>query len=58
MIDQFTLTEWTMEHVILRMIVAMVLGSLIGIDRGAKKRGGGARTDAAVCLGADRKSVV
>lgn len=52
MIDQFTLTEWTMEHVILRMIVAMVLGSLIGIDRGAKKRGGGARTDAAVCLGA------
>ena len=30
----------------------MVLGSLIGIDRGAKKRGGGARTDAAVCMGA------
>ena len=49
---QMQLTEWTMENLILRLVVAMVLGSLIGIDRGAKKRGGGARTDAAVCMGA------
>lgn len=27
-------------------------GGLIGIDRGAKRRGGGARTDSAVCIGA------
>ena len=47
-----SLTEWTFENVLLRMVTALVLGSLIGIDRGAKKRGGGAKTDAAVCLGA------
>ncbi len=46
------LSEWTRENVILRMIAAFVLGALIGIDRGAKRRGGGSRTDAAVCLGA------
>lgn len=46
------LSEWTGVNVILRMIAAFVLGALIGIDRGAKRRGGGARTDAAVCLGA------
>ena len=47
-----SLTEWTFHNVLLRMITALLLGGLIGIDRGAKKRGGGARTDAAVCLGA------
>ena len=44
------LTEWTPGNLILRIVVSLILGSLIGIDRGAKKRGGGARTDAAVCL--------
>ena len=47
-----SLTEWTFGNVLLRMVAALILGSLIGIDRGAKKRGGGAKTDAAVCLGA------
>lgn len=46
------LSAWTAENVILRMVAAVVLGALVGIDRGAKRRGGGARTDAAVCLGA------
>ena len=46
------LTAWTPGNVLFRMAAALILGSLIGIDRGAKKRGGGARTDAAVCLGA------
>lgn len=46
------LSAWTGENILLRMIAAVVLGALIGIDRGAKRRGGGARTDAAVCLGA------
>lgn len=46
------LSAWTGENIILRMMAAIVLGALIGIDRGAKRRGGGARTDAAVCLGA------
>lgn len=47
-----SLTEWTLQNLLLRMITALLLGGIIGIDRGAKKRGGGARTDAAVCLGA------
>ena len=47
-----SLTEWSLRNVLLRMAAALLLGGLIGIDRGAKKRGGGARTDAAVCLGA------
>lgn len=46
------LSAWTEVNIVLRMIAAVVLGALIGIDRGAKRRGGGARTDAAVCLGA------
>ena len=47
-----SLTEWTPGNLLVRIIVSLILGALIGIDRGAKKRGGGARTDAAVCLGA------
>lgn len=46
------LTAWTPGNIIVRMAAALVLGAVIGIDRGVKKRGGGARTDAAVCLGA------
>lgn len=36
----------------IRMAVSLVLGTVIGIDRGAKRRGGGARTTITVCLGA------
>ncbi len=43
---------WTPENVILRIIVSVVLGAVIGIDRGAKRRGGGARTTTTVCIGA------
>ena len=42
------MTAWTAENIIIRMVAAIVLGAVIGIDRGAKRRGGGARTDAAV----------
>lgn len=34
------------------MLVSLVIGIVIGIDRGAKRRGGGARTTITVCLGA------
>ncbi len=47
-----SLTEWTAGNVMIRILTALVLGGAIGIDRGVKRRGGGARTDAAVCLGA------
>ena len=46
------LTEWTALNIIIRIISAMLIGALIGIDRGAKRRGGGARTNASVCVGA------
>ncbi len=36
----------------IRMTVSLVLGTVIGIDRGAKRRGGGVRTIITVCLGA------
>ena len=45
-------TAWTVQNLVIRIVAAFILGALIGIDRGAKRRGGGARTDAAVCVGA------
>lgn len=50
----FTLSfsDWTWGSVMIRMAVSLVLGAVIGIDRGAKRRGGGARTTITVCLGA------
>ena len=46
------ISAWTPGNIMIRLAAAMVLGGLIGIDRGAKRRGGGARTDSAVCIGA------
>lgn len=43
---------WTWQNVFIRMVISLVLGIVIGIDRGAKRRGGGARTTITVCLGA------
>lgn len=43
---------WTPENVMIRILVSVVLGVIIGIDRGVKRRGGGARTTTTVCLGA------
>lgn len=50
----FTLSfsEWTWGSVMIRMALSLVIGMVIGIDRGAKRRGGGARTTITVCLGA------
>ena len=50
----FTLlfSDWTWGNILIRMIISLVTGMIIGIDRGAKRRGGGARTTITVCLGA------
>lgn len=50
----FTLSfsDFTWSNIVIRMIVSLMLGAVIGIDRGAKRRGGGARTTITVCLGA------
>lgn len=45
-------SEWTWYNIFIRIIISLVTGAIIGIDRGAKRRGGGARTTITVCLGA------
>lgn len=45
-------SNWTPQNVMIRIIVSVILGAVIGIDRGAKRRGGGARTTTTVCIGA------
>ncbi len=46
------LSEWSWYHILIRIILSLVIGAVIGIDRGAKRRGGGARTTITVCMGA------
>lgn len=45
-------SNWTPKNVIIRIMVSVMLGVIIGIDRGVKRRGGGARTTTTVCIGA------
>lgn len=42
-------SDWTWGMVTVRIILSLVLGVVIGIDRGVKRRGGGARTMITVC---------
>lgn len=50
----FTLSfsDWTWHNILIRIVISLIAGMVIGIDRGAKRRGGGARTTITVCLGA------
>lgn len=43
---------WNMQNILIRVIVATVLGGVIGLDRGMKHRGAGTKTITVVCLGA------
>lgn len=48
-------TEWrelTPHSMLLRLMLAMVIGSVIGLERGRKRRPAGVRTYVLVCLGA------
>lgn len=45
-------SQWTPLFVMCRILCTIILGTLIGIDRGTKRRGGGARTNVTVCVGA------
>lgn len=47
-----TFSDWTWQNIVTRIAISLALGIVIGIDRGAKRRGGGARTTITVCLGA------
>ena len=48
--DYFTV--WNTQNIFIRIAVSFIIGIVIGLDRGAKRRGGGARTTLTVCLGA------
>lgn len=43
---------WNIQNILIRVIVATVLGGVIGLDRGMKHRGAGTKTITVVCLGA------
>lgn len=43
---------WNIQNIIIRVVVAAVLGGIIGLDRGMKHRGAGTKTIMVVCLGA------
>ena len=45
-------SDWSFFSIFIRIITSLAVGMVIGIDRGAKRRGGGARTTITVCLGA------
>lgn len=43
--------EWNSAAIIGRLALAIITGTVIGIDRGLKRRGAGIKTHALVCLG-------
>ena len=45
-------SEWNIQNLIIRVVVSMILGGIIGLDRGMKHRGAGTKTMTVVCLGA------
>ena len=46
-----TFREWSLLSMFLRLFLALLAGSIIGIDRGMKRRGAGIKTHVIVCLG-------
>lgn len=43
---------WNIQNILIRVLVATILGCVIGLDRGMKHRGAGTKTITIVCLGA------
>lgn len=43
-------SDWTAQNLIIRIVVSVVLGGAIGLDRGMKHRGAGTKTITVVCL--------
>ena len=52
------LRELNMLSVTIRLLLALLSGTLIGIDRGMKRRGAGIKTHVLVCLGATLVMIV
>lgn len=47
-----SLRQWNTVSVIVRLVIAMICGGLIGLERASKRRAAGFRTYMVVCLGA------
>lgn len=48
----YSFADWSIANVIIRMLVSLVLGCIVGLDRSVKRRGAGTKTHTVVCLGA------
>ena len=46
-----TFREWSLLSMFLRLLSALMVGTIIGIDRSMKRRGAGIKTHVIVCLG-------
>lgn len=44
--------EWSVLSIVLRLLFSVIIGTVIGIDRGMKRRGAGIKTHVLVCMGA------
>ncbi|MGL4791191.1 MAG: MgtC/SapB family protein, partial [Anaerotignaceae bacterium] len=44
--------SWSSEAIIIRLIISVIVGIIIGFDRAMKRRGAGIKTHSLVCLGA------
>ncbi len=42
---------WSIEAIVFRMVSALLMGLVIGVDRGIKRRGAGVKTHVLVCIG-------
>ena len=53
MIDGFMSAAegWSTTAMVIRMVSALIIGTVIGIDRALKRRGAGIKTHTLVCLG-------
>ena len=46
-----TARGWSTSAIWIRLLFSLIVGLIIGIDRGLKKRGAGIKTHALVCMG-------
>ena len=44
-------TEWSMASIAIRLFAAFLVGTLIGVERGVKRKGAGTKTYSLVCIG-------
>lgn len=43
--------DWNLKNMIIRILASLIMGCVIGLDRGSKRRVAGIKTNTVVCLG-------